>query len=171
MKINNFRGDLTDISAKKEALTSIQRASIQQTFRTTIDFGEHRYDRVRTGKSRCNESFCVMNELCHFRYFQCIRCIGSLIEAENRDLHGVVTSASFFEIKEFVFRILWSRKYIFLIMKINIFRGDPTDISAKKEALMWWRTYSIADEGWRVQHGCMLRAWGKHWLRFIRRII
>ena len=34
-----------------------------------------------------------------------------------------------------VFCILWSRKYIFYIMKINNFWGDVADISAKKEAL------------------------------------
>ena len=32
MKINNFRGDLTDISAKKEALCGMQLAGCIETF-------------------------------------------------------------------------------------------------------------------------------------------
>ena len=33
MKINNFRGDLTDISAKKEALQVACQLVLQQTYR------------------------------------------------------------------------------------------------------------------------------------------
>ena len=45
-------------------------------------------------------------------------------------------SASVFKIKSIFFWILSSRKNIFLIMKINNFRGDLTDISVKKGALV-----------------------------------
>ena len=45
-------------------------------------------------------------------------------------------SEVFFQIKYFIFWILWSYKYIFLIIKINNFRGDLSDISAKTATLV-----------------------------------
>ena len=45
------------------------------------------------------------------------------------------SSASVFRIKLHTMWILWSGKYIFLIMKINNFQGVGTDATAKNEAL------------------------------------
>ena len=47
----------------------------------------------------------------------------------------IMASASFFEIKRNSFYIIWSC-FLIKVMKINNFRGDVTDISAKKEALI-----------------------------------
>ena len=52
----------------------------------------------------------------------CVRCA-----AQYR--HGAVKF--FIKIKSFVFWILWSYKCIFLIIEVNIFRGDLSDISAE----------------------------------------
>ena len=81
MKINNFQGELTDISAKKEAL---------------------------------------------------------------------ITGAVFFsKFNYFIFWILWSYKYIFLIIKINNFQGDLSDISAKKTSLDASDLLKPVDAGFR----------------------
>ena len=51
-------------------------------------------------------------------------------------LHALVASASVFKIKLNIFRILWSKNIFYYILKINNFRGDLTDVSAKKRALL-----------------------------------
>ena len=48
----------------------------------------------------------------------------------------LAVSASFFKIKLNVFLDTLIQNKLFKIMKINIFQGELTDISAKKEALL-----------------------------------
>ena len=60
------------------------------------------------------------------------------------------TSEVFFKIELSAFWILWSYKYIFLIIKTNVFRGGLTDISADKASLLrtlneFYQMSSVAD--------------------------
>ena len=51
-----------------------------------------------------------------------------------------------FKTKNNIFRILWSCRYYVLLLKINHFRGNVTDVSAKTKALLagtsYWRYWS-----------------------------
>ena len=56
----------------------------------------------------------------------------------------LLCSEFFFRIKIFYFWILWSCKYIFLIIKINIFQGDLSDISANTATLLLCRATCLS---------------------------
>ena len=65
-----------------------------------------------------------------------IPCSKSGVLRTNRA--QVSDSASVFKRKQIIFWILWSRKDIFKMMKLNIFQGDQTTFRLKKKH--WWVT-------------------------------
>ena len=77
-------------------------------------------------------------------YFQMSR-VTSLMYQLQHDHCWWPSVLLFSKLKQYILWILWSRKYIFLIIKINNFRGDLTDISAKKESLVTISAFVLAN--------------------------
>ena len=60
----------------------------------------------------------------------------SVVDAHTERAHSPCTSEVFFKINLLIFWVLWSYKYFFyIIIIINNFRGDLSDISAKTASL------------------------------------
>ena len=145
MKINNFQGDLTGTLANTESLFY----GCTETLLQTLNWNSGPLAFCYAASCLKALPTCVLLWMFSSQLEHTYACIENRYmslsqhcwqarknnKTSNRDKLNRGLVLMFSKLNKMFFWILWSRKYILLIMKINNFRGDLTDISAIKESL------------------------------------
>ena len=131
MKIDNFRGELTDISAEKETLVNRERAS-----RVAISVSSR--PEIRTPS--------ILSLIVIYRINVSQQHVTKLLEnnitavylnTKKRRQNRWTAVLPFSKLKKIFFGY-FDPEHVFEIMKINNFRGELTDISAKRNTVVHW---------------------------------